>query len=401
MASAEKNAILAISSLDRYISNLIITETNLEATWTLANPFNLTIVSGQAFLGAQLDSRGSPGWPPGVVTILAVNNNIVTIDIQVTANSNGIQLVFETYEITRANAPVQNALIASYENQEPYSNSFTIQSPGALIYGYISKIIISQIQIQYNIPTVNRGRNDILAIAVANGDVYEITIPDGFYWPDELAAALTTLLRNGPAAVAATNILVTYSSRHGFTFESEAAPPRDFFFPSVGYLVSVGYNNPQIQIILKVYKLIGITNSLSETFSDTTLTCYATPNFLYTPYIDFFSDVLTGYQNIKDTNTSVTKPKGLIARVYLSGNGNLQATTPLEALGSRPFVMVADLNSPKVLTWSPVQAVPSIDFQLLDQYGDLIPIGNTDAPGFDQLYPTEFQMTLLCIEGRE
>jgi hypothetical protein len=54
--------------------------------------------------------------------------------------------------------------------------------------------------------------------------------------------------------------------------------------------------------------------------------------------------------------------------------------------------MTADLNTPKVIQWSPDVAVPSIDFQLRDCYGDLI-------PGDVERYPTEFQMTLLCIEG--
>ena len=115
------------------------------------------------------------------------------------------------------------------------------------------------------------------------------------------------------------------------------------------------------------------------------------PNFLYTPYIDIYSDVLTNYQNIKDTNTSIAKPKGLIARIFLSGVGSPQYTTETFALGASPFVMTADLNSPKVIKWTPDVAVPSIDFQLRDCYGDFI-------PGDVERYPTEFQMTLLCVE---
>jgi hypothetical protein len=54
--------------------------------------------------------------------------------------------------------------------------------------------------------------------------------------------------------------------------------------------------------------------------------------------------------------------------------------------------MTADLNSPKVIQWTPDVAVPSIDFQLLDQYGEFI-------QGGDYGFSTEFQMTLLCAEG--
>ena len=79
--------------------------------------------------------------------------------------------------------------------------------------------------------------------------------------------------------------------------------------------------------------------------------------------------------------------------MYLSGTGNIQDTTNTSTLGSRAFVVTADLNSPKIIRWSPDVAVPSIDFQLVDCYGALIPVGY----GFQ----TEFQMTLLCSEGND
>ena len=134
--------------------------------------------------------------------------------------------------------------------------------------------------------------------------------------------------------------------------------------------------------------------TISNSIPAVNQTSFDYPNFLYTPYIDIYSDVLTNYQNIKDTNTSIPKPKGLVARIYVSGTGQIQTTGSISALGTEAFVMTSDLNTPKVIRWTPDVAVPSIDFQLLDQYGDLI-------PGPEQGYSTEFQMTLLCVEGRD
>ena len=54
--------------------------------------------------------------------------------------------------------------------------------------------------------------------------------------------------------------------------------------------------------------------------------------------------------------------------------------------------MTSDLNSPKVIEWTSDVAVPSIDFQLRDCYVELI-------PGDVEKYPSEFQMTLLCLES--
>jgi hypothetical protein len=244
---------------------------------------------------------------------------------------------------------------------------------------------------------VNLGLNDEFYITDLNNILtYKIVIPYGFYSGEELAAFLDTQFA-ATAGLSDLEINVSYDDRRGFTFESESVPPEPFFFPSLADLNSIpGITQAEITNVLKTYKLLGLTVKNSEVpgIPLTTQISGTWPLFLYTPYIDFYSDVLTNYQSIKDTNTSVAKPKGLIARVYLSGNGSVQYTTPNAALGTQPFVVTADLNSPKIIKWSPEVAVPSIDFQLRDQYGDLI-------PGPLSNYSTEWQMTLLCVEGRE
>lgn len=297
----------------------------------------------------------------------------------------------------KANQPFTNYLIGEYQNDPPYSNDFILQSPGALIYGYVQRIVVSQIQVQCNIPTVNLNLNDEFYItSVDDITTYRIVIPYGFYSGQELAAFLDAQFA-ATAGLSALAIDVIYDPRRGFTFQSLAVPPRPFFFPSLADLLIIpGVTQTDINIVLKTYKLLGLTEINSEvTGIPLTKQVSGTwPLFLYTPYIDFYSDILTNYQTIKDTNTSVSKPKGLIARVYLSGNGNVQATTSISALGTHPFIVTADLNSPKIIRWTPESAVPSIDFQLRDCYGELLP-GPLDN------YSTEWQMTLLCVEGEE
>ena len=89
-----------------------------------------------------------------------------------------------------------------------------------------------------------------------------------------------------------------------------------------------------------------------------------------------------------ETLTSFELNSAAPASITTSSSGTVSG---IKALGSEPFVVTADLNSPKIIRWSPDVAVPNIDFQLRDCYGDLIP----------DIFPTEFQMTLLCVEGRE
>lgn len=383
------NAILAINSLDRYISTRTEIFTNIQVSWLLASPTTLTLITGNAISGSELFHIGN-GFPVTTVRIVSVAGAQITINTPVTANSGGNIVISQRTEYSSSQNPTQNSLLGQYRNLPPYCNDFTISSPSALIYGYIDKIIVSQIQIQYNIPTVCFGRNNTLVFAWNNNlNSQSIVIPFGFYTPDELATAVQTLITNTPT-LATLQLTVAFNELNGFTFVS--GNNTNFYFPSPDILLGLNYNNAEINRVLKTYRLFGINFENSEITNQPRQTSFEYPNFLYTPYIDIYSDVLTNYQNIKDTNTSTAKPKGLIARVLLSGVGNPQYTTGASALGATPFVMTADLNSPKIIQWSRDVAVPSIDFQLKDCYDELI-------PGDIERYPTEFQMTLLCVEG--
>ena len=391
------NAILAINSLDRFLSvSSLEGSTVIEASWLVATPNIVTLDPGYgAVVGATLTFTGGlNGWPAvGTVTITARNGQNLTINAPVTANSGASQILFLTVTLSGGNPqqPKQNAIIGQYRNLAPYCNNFLITSPGALIYGYIHRIAVSQIQLQYNIPTICFNRNDRLAIFSLTTGVDLVQIPFGFYTPDEFASTLTALFAATPALVPL-GLNVQYDLLRGFTFTSQTNI--QFAFPTPELLLGSNISQDVINIILKTYKTFGINVENSEIaglVTDTQVS-FEYPNFLYTPYIDIYSDILTNYQTVKDTNTSVEKPKGLVARIYLSGVGSPQYTTGTQALGSSPFIMTADLNTPKIIQWSPDVAVPSLDFQLRDCYGDLI-------PGDVERYPTEFQMTLLCMEG--
>lgn len=381
------NAILAINSLDRYIkTGTTIFNNQLQGGW--GSGTNAIVYQGGAepVIGAEVTSTVL-GWPVGIVTVTYWQTGAaffyISANTTAASPAPGGNTIQQTFIVLNATSPVSNALAAQYNNQGPPANNFQIQSPGALIYGYINKIVVSQIQIQYNIPTISYGKNDVFVIGTAGPVFTAITIPYGFYSATELAAAMQTLITNNPT-LSALNMTVTFVPKTGFEFTSAAGTP--FYFPDPSAVSGVANST----VVYKSYRLLGMTiaNSLPAVFQPSS----DYPNFLYTPYIDIYSDILTNYQTIKDTNTSVTKRKGLLARVYVSGTGNIQVTQSADALGTEAFVMTADLNSPKIIQWTPDVAVPNIDFQVYDQYEDLI-------PGADKGFSTEFQMTLLCIEG--
>jgi hypothetical protein len=340
-----------------------------------------------------------------------------------------------TYANGNANQPTNNVLEAEFYGTGPDSNQFSITAPNALMNGYIDKIVISQIQLQYNLPTVIPRQNDIFVIAVesavGSGSFVispEFTIPYGFYSPDELAAVIAAVLNQyydpNPSTPTDPAFTVVYSQAGGpgipIGFEWATTLERRFYFLTPDQLRTLNFSNSQVSAVLKFYKLVGMDKQ--NTFPATIQASNTAPNFLYTPYIDIVSDALTNYQKLKDTDSSTIRRKGLVARMYLSGVGNPQTTSvtyydrgldpedpkafrpiivPSEALGSKPFVLTFDLNSPKIINWTPDVAINSLDFELRDCYGDLLFVKDKsliDQAGTD-VFNTEFQMTLLCVEG--
>jgi hypothetical protein len=319
----------------------------------------------------------------------------------------------------RADQPIQDVLVAQYINSGPPPNDFSITAPGALMNGYIDKIIVSQIQLQYNLPTVVPERNDLMLVSVETGNAtsvfttYGFNIPYGFFNPDELSAMLQVFLNqavygygeDGHFTVQYNQGFTTLIAPAGFEVLLEDGSKR-FFFPDP---TTRNLDDPDKQRVLKTYKLFGFTLQNAEP-EFPAQNSWSTPDFLYTPYIDIYSDALTNYQKLKDTDTATSRRKGLVSRVYLSGVGTPVTTTggytnvtTGSSLGSSPFVLTYDLNTPKVINWTPDTAVNSIDFQVRDCYGDFLfsslPRGNLVEGYLGEAFNTEFQMTLLCIEG--
>jgi hypothetical protein len=402
--SGATNAILAINSLDRYTSSVGEQYSSFIANWIfqenyliLGDPTSPGAPFGTPIVGAIIDVVGAPANTritqivPGVQWGASVflNKNMTN------GNAPGT-FVGQTYKVDATSVnPIDTILPSQFYNSPPYSNEFTIQLPYSLIYGYFKRIIVSQIQLEYCVPTVCPGKNNKLwfvADTAGNDELYEATIPFGFYSPEELAGMIEYQM---DLAYPALGISVTYDSSIGnvagsvFNFVSGGGSPLDFYFPTDRQIQKFRIMSvDDIQVMFKTYRLFGISYLNSQ--ANTRQVSSNPPSFLYTPYIDIFSNVLTNYQKVKDTTTQINNYSGMVGRVYLSGT-NVQSTRNTEALGSDPFVVTQDMNTPKIIKWTPDVSVTSIDFQMRDCYGELLP-----SP---PRYSTEFQITLLCTEG--
>jgi hypothetical protein len=335
----------------------------------------------------------------------------------------------------RIAVPLDTALYSQYRAglrgginpDDPGAANFTLEYPTALIYGYFKSITVSQIQVDYNIPTVNPLNSRIPMRFIRGGIAYfrVIEMPIGFYTPEELAAILTILIQqegdNGVAFFP--NFTVTYDGggggSPGFTFDAGVPQFTDTNWYWEPFAPDV-LGNPPTEIppenaggqpiplppfllgaFLRAYKLFGIKSRQKRAITLNVRAYSVSPQFLPTYYLDICSSALTKYQKVKDAETSPDRRSDIIARVYLTGIGSPQYTVgqtglgvvgdTTDALGCRPFIVTVDLNNSKVIRWDKEEALYNMDFQVYDMYGDLM-YWSAD-------FPTEFQLTLQCSEG--
>lgn len=319
--------------------------------------------------------------------------------------------------------------LAQSRNTFP-GNKFSIYANQPLIYGGLDTIALGQIQLYYAVPTITPMNNKFWIAnitGIENGSdpaecIAEIIIPYGFYSAVELCAMIeykinqTTIFGTYPQYQGAMTVVPISTQPLGL-----AATYEDIFWSCKNPITNApidwcfvnpnddGFANPpwaaQKLTVYKTFDTLSIQRNVCgfpsrfvppappfDLESNISPIKY-TPVFklLYTAYVDILSNKLTKYQDVKDSDTKPLRQTNQIARVYLCGQGAPQAVGLVNAPGSRPFYTVATLTNTKVIQWDPDEAVYDLDFELRDQYGDLLFWDNDVAP-------TEFQLTLMCSE---
>ena len=309
---------------------------------------------------------------------------------------------------------------------QPSSQSSTkdclIQTKRNLLYGYFSRIAPTQFSINYKVPTVVSGYNDILyfnTLDGANQATGGVVIPQGYYTVASLAAALQTAIRGAvfvgtPPANWTTTFTVTAPQNP----ISAAAPAADvltgFTFTATTGTFAFGYpglGNPTDQegtaaTLSRAYRLIGanralfgFTPAISTTYQTTApvLVASATggpPNLKPTDYIDIVSKTLSNYKDNKDDNSSLNAPGCVLGRVWLSeaqsASSIAQGWAQSSFQGSSPISFTKSWYNPNWSQWSPNQSVSSVDITLLDQWGEPLFWSST--------YNTEWSMTITASE---
>ena len=270
-----------------------------------------------------------------------------------------------------------SAKFGGWLGQQIPGNDFIISRKQALLYGYFTRLTISQIQLNYRIPTIYPGiNNELLFETNAVKDII-VTLDSGYYD----ASGLAQEIQQKVLAIVGT-------------------PIPDFtciYSPFVGGMVmtsSAGFS-------IGVQNVIGDTSDADKKlWSHTAYTIGAnisnaqasttqvlsTPNLLYTKYIDIVSDRLTKFQRVKDADTNLINKTNVVARIYLTAPN----TRVDPNVYGGPFNICWDPNSAKNIKWSPNETINELDFRLYDEFGDLIP--------WNEINNTEFQITILASE---
>lgn len=269
------------------------------------------------------------------------------------------------------------------------TNDFLLSAKGnaALLYGYFTRLAITQVSFDYYFPLIQENYNDTLIVSNTTTNVTStITLSSVIPYADynDLASDLEAKLI--ASAVGNPALTVSFVPQFAaFLIQTNDGSSLVFVSP----LAADPSRGPLYKNLTKTYRTLGISNpQMSIPIADMQL-C---PPRLPTSYVDIVSDRLTKFQRVKDADTDQVQPlNSQIARVYLTPPGQRVLITETNSLGSQPFTICVDYNTPKHIKWSPGEALYQIDLQVRDMDGDLLPWDGLGACW-------EYQLTLVASE---
>ena len=300
-------------------------------------------------------------------------------------------------------------------NGSPYD--FQITKNESMMSGFMTRLGVTEVVFPWVIPNINQYTNKILVgYAVGAGPVTTalIDLRTGFYTPAELAATLQAVVR-----------AITPFVNFSMTYGTDGLP--NFLYagnPGVaGSLIGfqpLPYNSaeyPYGSTTKQLFDVLGFsTTALSNDVVQDAQTASgaiaipagSTNKFLYggdtfaqsIRYIDIVCNQLTYNQGLKDT-MSQTIARDTLCRLYVAQDGSTDALTsgPGDAtfapVGTYPFTIHRQFNTPKMIQWTPNQPVPGgLRFEVYDDAGNNL-VGASSL--FEQL--SDWSMTLLVTEN--
>lgn len=278
----------------------------------------------------------------------------------------------------------------------PFENNFTSSSdwklnfPTPIIQGYFTRLCLTQVNFQWNIPTILFNYNDLMLIGITgtpDAGVATITLDPGYYTPTTLASQIQTKVATAfPSSV----ITCVYDPVFGcFTLATGVVG---------GKIQIIGNSTPGVNVSSVVMRRIRCLQTLG--FANISVGAVPPvqssvsgniPTMLPTRFVDICSSYLTKFQRAKDGTSNVISPRqDMICRLFAVAPNTRYNITANDSPGSFPFAIVQDMNNPKYIKWSPDETLNSFDIQVRDEYGDILPV--------QQGFCSEYQLTFMASE---
>lgn len=279
-----------------------------------------------------------------------------------------------------------------------------INNQESVLFGYMTRIALTEICIQYSIPNVNPYNNTITIGMFDLSGVYQnavrLTIPEGFYDAPSLALQLTNLLNQNAQLTAffgantfgmgVGGLPVAGSTLPGPQPFGKVAETRSGSFyiqtdSALGRFAIMPYNAtitglPKLDD--DITNMMGLTPTKTKNGSYKQITG-GYSSMQYTPYVDITSTQLTRNQVIRDGSSR----KGgigssLLARVYFADEDFLSRRITItydedgfykestdNAIGVGEGMFRREFNYPKQIQWNNTENIDIIDIQVLDAKG--------------------------------
>ena len=258
----------------------------------------------------------------------------------------------------RVETPVNNPYdINIYKNQQIFS-------------GAVSRIFLKELSMPWNIPNVN-ARNNVLYLQKSDLTEASITVPEAFYLPSELASAIQDLLNDTPNAGA--NAIFGWdqwscgwnSRNNTFEIYDSVVSPAPSAGPTFRILPKLRAGDLPLGASSTLAEMMGF-NGTGQQFLNVVVSSYA--SMLYTAYVDIQSDIICKNQRVRDTSTNNRTGNNILARVYICPD-RTYSVSDTNIIGTRPFHIREDFNSPKIINWNTEEFLPSANIKLLDDKG--------------------------------
>jgi hypothetical protein len=259
-------------------------------------------------------------------------------------------------------------------------NDFTISKAQPVLDSFARRIACVEVQMPWAIPNITTYNNTFYASFVVGG-LKLITVPVGFYTGDELALAVTASFASlvgigGPPPTVAydagnrTFTITTVGGNDVTIWNGVGAIDYRAYYSQASLLRTLGFTPNQFGIAIVVSRT-GI------------------PTFIrYTNFVDITSTRLNYNSDAKDGTTKQNTIRDYVVRIYIGNDINTYIEDPA---GTRPFEIHRQICHPKFIRMNPEQFLNSVDFQVRDEFGNLVyvPLGST--------YP-DFKLTFVASE---